>query len=29
MGGRDGQEVWYECVHTATFKMNNQQGLTV
>ena len=29
MGGRDGQEVWDRHVHTAVFKMENEQGPTV
>ena len=27
-GGRDGQGVWDEHVHTAVFKMDNHQGQT-
>ena len=29
MGERDSQGVWDGHVHTATFKMNNQQGLII
>ena len=29
MGGRDNQGVWDRHVHTAIFKMDNQQGPTV
>ena len=29
MGERDSQRVWDQYVHTALFKMDNQQGHTV
>ena len=29
MGGRDSQGLWDRHVHTALFKMDNQQGPTV
>ena len=28
-GGRDSYEIWDKHIHTATFKMNNQQGPTL